>query len=88
MRTSDTKDTEDTKNAEDTRAWPFTLHRCTPTIGAEVSGVDLGNLDDTTYRALRQALLEHKVLFFRDQDITPAQHVAAARRPANWRSTR
>ncbi|EKZ95990.1 taurine dioxygenase, 2-oxoglutarate-dependent [Cupriavidus sp. HMR-1] len=80
MRTSDTKDTEDTKNAEDTRARPFTLHRCTPTIGAEVSGVDLGNLDDTTYRALRQALLEHKVLFFRDQDITPAQHVAAARR--------
>ena len=62
-------------------AWPFTLTRCTPTIGAEIEGVDLGRpLDDKTYLALRSALLKYKVLFFRGQDITPGQHVAAASR--------
>ncbi|SPA39627.1 Alpha-ketoglutarate-dependent taurine dioxygenase [Cupriavidus taiwanensis] len=61
--------------------WPFTVTRCTPTIGAEIEGIDLGQpLHDDTYQALRRALLKYKVLFFRDQDITPAQHVAAARR--------
>ncbi|MBB3178058.1 TauD/TfdA family dioxygenase [Variovorax sp. Sphag1AA] len=67
--------------ASDSESWPFAVTRCTPTIGAEIEGVDLGQpLDDATYRALRRALLKFKVLFFRDQKITPAQHVAAARR--------
>ncbi|MFP6560378.1 TauD/TfdA dioxygenase family protein [Paraburkholderia sp. B3] len=62
-------------------SWPFTVTRHTPTIGAEISDIDLREpLDDTTYLALRRALVKHKVLFFRDQDITPAQHVAVARR--------
>jgi taurine dioxygenase len=62
-------------------AWPFTVTRTTPAIGAEIDGIDLREpLDDATYTAVRQALLKYKVLFFRDQDITPAQHVAIARR--------
>ena len=62
-------------------SWPFEVERCTPTIGAEISGIDLREpLDDTTYLALRRAVVKHKVIFFRDQDITPAQHVAFARR--------
>ncbi|MFJ4294440.1 TauD/TfdA dioxygenase family protein [Cupriavidus sp. NPDC089707] len=61
--------------------WPFSVTRLTPCIGAEIGGVDLARpLDDETYTALRQALLKFKVLFFREQDMTPAQHVAAARR--------
>ena len=61
--------------------WPFTVERHTPTIGAEIRGVDLrAPLDDETYAALRRALLKFKVLFFRDQDISPAQHVAVAKR--------
>lgn len=52
----------------------------TPTIGAEVEGVDLTRpLDARTVSALRQALLDWKVLFFRDQDITTEQHLAFAR---------
>jgi taurine dioxygenase len=52
-----------------------------PTIGAEVDGVDLGGpLDDKTGESLLEALLEWKVLFFRDQDISAAQQVAFARR--------
>jgi len=50
-------------------------------IGAEVSGVDLSkDLDDATVAALRRAWLEHLVLFFRDQDLSPARFLAFARR--------
>lgn len=67
--------------APDTDAWPFGVRRSTPTIGAEITGIDFARpLDDATCLALRRALLKYKVLFFRDQHITPAQHVAAARR--------
>lgn len=53
----------------------------TANIGAEVRGVDLREpLDDTTYAALRDALEAHQVLFFREQHIAPAQHLAFAER--------
>lgn len=46
-------------------------------IGAEIHGVDLtGPLDAETVAAIRAALLRWKVVFFRDQFITQAQHVA------------
>jgi len=52
----------------------------TPLIGAEVRGVDLREpLDADTVAALRARLLEHKVLFFRDQAITPEQQVRFSR---------
>jgi taurine dioxygenase len=58
----------------------LTFEPLTPTIGVEVGGVDLSELPDAaTQRALRDALLEWKVLFFRDQDITTEQHLAFAR---------
>ena len=42
----------------------------TPVIGAEIQGVDLGALDDEDFAAIRDALMAHCVLFFRDQDIS------------------
>jgi taurine dioxygenase len=52
-----------------------------PTVGAEIGGVSLAQpVDDETFEELHRALLEYKVIFFRDQDITPEQHVAFARR--------
>ena len=51
----------------------------TATIGATISGVDLRRpLSDEQRTAIEQALVEHGVVFFRDQDIDPDQHVAFA----------
>jgi taurine dioxygenase len=52
-----------------------------PIIGAEVHGIDLsGPVDDDTVAAVRAALNEHHVIFFRDQSLTPAQQEAFAGR--------
>lgn len=51
-----------------------------PTIGAEISGVDLrAALVAPTRGAIRAAVLKHKVVFFRDQYLTQEQHEAFAR---------
>ncbi len=53
----------------------------TTVFGAEVSGVDLAtDLDDATVAAVRAALLEHKVLFFRGQSLDPATQARVAAR--------
>ena len=51
-------------------------------IGAEISNVSLGDaaVDDALLAEIRTLWLAHKVLFFRDQDISRADHVAFARR--------
>lgn len=50
-------------------------------LGAEVSGVDLGaELSDETIAAIRGALLDHGVIFFRDQDFDAEAHKRLARR--------
>lgn len=50
-------------------------------IGAELSHVNLGvaSRDPALIAELRALLLKHRVLFFRDQDISRAEHVAFAR---------
>ena len=52
----------------------------TGAIGAEVGGVDLREVDDETRAELHAAWMDHKVLFFRHQDLSHAQHVAYGRR--------
>lgn len=50
-------------------------------LGADILGVDLSHdLSDEIIAEIRQALLDHLVIFFRDQDITPEQHLAFAKR--------
>ncbi|MUM16449.1 taurine dioxygenase [Mycobacterium sp. CBMA271] len=59
------------------RAQPLTC-----TIGAELFDVDLAEVSrsDELFDELRRLLLEYKVLFVRDQDITRGEHVALAQR--------
>jgi taurine dioxygenase len=50
-------------------------------LGAELGGVDLsGALCDELIAEIRAALLRHHVIFFRDQHLTPEQHLAFGRR--------
>jgi taurine dioxygenase len=42
-------------------------------LGAEIHNVDLRSLDDSTAKDIRQALLDHKVVFFRNQDLSPEE---------------
>jgi taurine dioxygenase len=50
-------------------------------VGAEILGLDLADtLPDATINAIRHALFQHGVVFFRDQKLTPEQHVAFAQR--------
>jgi len=60
---------------------PFTQRLLGGAIGAEIHGVDLaGDLPDAMVAALRQALLDHLVIFFRDQDLPPERLLALAKR--------
>lgn len=58
------------------------VRQLTPSLGAQISGVDLGQAsrDEGLYQEIRAQLLKHKVLFLRDQNISRAEHVAFARR--------
>jgi taurine dioxygenase len=56
------------------------LRPLSPTVGAEVEGVDLAKVDHETFEEIRRAHLEYKVLFFRNQAIDTLEHVAFARR--------
>jgi taurine dioxygenase len=50
-------------------------------LGAEISGIDLAQrLSDGAIGEIRQALLAHQVIFFRDQHLTPEQHLDFGRR--------
>lgn len=58
----------------------ITVRRVAGYIGAEIGGVDLASgLNPAEVAAVRAALLEHKVVFFRDQQLDPAQHLAFGR---------
>ncbi len=57
------------------------VRQINPVLGAEISGVDLSqDLSDETIGQIRQALLDHLVIFFRDQEIDYDQHKAFGRR--------
>jgi alpha-ketoglutarate-dependent taurine dioxygenase len=58
------------------------IEKLTTHIGAELVGADLAEAatNDDLFGVIKAALLEHKVLFLRDQDISKADHVAFASR--------
>lgn len=58
------------------------VEQLTCSIGAELSGVNLGDAarDASLFAEIKALLLRHKVLFLRDQTISRAEHVAFAER--------
>jgi taurine dioxygenase len=49
-------------------------------LGAEVGGLSLANIDDERFAEVERLLVEHMVLFFPEQNLTPDQHRALASR--------
>ncbi len=59
----------------------ITVAKLTPIIGAEIGGVDLSQpLGNRQFDEIHRALAENLVIFFRDQDLTPEQHLGFGRR--------
>src|SRR5919109_4770450 len=57
------------------------VRRIAGALGAELHGIDLAEtLSAHAVAAIRDAFLEHQVIFFRDQNLSPAQFMAFARR--------
>jgi taurine dioxygenase len=54
--------------------------RLSGTIGALITGVDLREADDETIARIRQAWLDHKVVFFPGQHLNESEHQAFAAR--------
>ena len=49
-------------------------------LGAEILDLDVANLSDGQYADIHQAFAEFGVIFFRDQQLSPEQHIAFASR--------
>ncbi len=61
--------------------WPFEVRPLTPTLGAEIIGVDLARgVDDALFRSIHQAFLQYQVLLFGHAG--PAAGAAGGVRPA------
>jgi taurine dioxygenase len=59
----------------------LSIRKLAGALGAEITGVDLSRpLSDETIAEIRRAFLDHQVIFFRDQDLTPEQQLAFGRR--------
>jgi taurine dioxygenase len=57
------------------------IRRIAGALGAEILGIDLSRkIEDEDLRKLREAWLEHLVVFFRDQPLSPEAYMAFARR--------
>ena len=56
------------------------IRRIAGALGAELHGVSLKKLSNGEVEAVRRAWLEHLVIFFRDQDLSPEQFMAFAKR--------
>ena len=57
----------------------LTVEPTTGTLGAEVSGLDMAEVDAATAQELRQLWLTHKVLVLRDQHVSIDEHIAFGR---------
>ena len=58
----------------------LSIHRTSTAVGAEIHGVNLANLSDAEFDTIRQTFFDHGVIFFRDQKLTPEDHIAFAER--------
>ena len=73
-------ETKTTQATDSSRYGNLTIIPASDALGAEIRGVDLANVDNDTYRLIRNALIDNLVVLIRDQNISDAELVARARR--------
>lgn len=57
----------------------ITIDKLTPVIGAEIGGIDLAGANAQQLAEVHRALIENGVIFFRDQHLSPQQHLQFGR---------
>ena len=58
----------------------YNIEQITPTIGAEISNIDLSqDLSEEKLDQIYQDLIDYKVIFFRNQEISTTNHIALAK---------
>jgi taurine dioxygenase len=59
----------------------ISVRRLSGSVGAEIRGIDLTQeVDEETFAEIEQAFKDHLFIAFRNQNISPEQHIAFARR--------
>ena len=56
------------------------IEQLTVNIGAQVDGVQLSSIDESTFEAIQEGLWKHQVLVFRDQKLSREEHLSFGRR--------
>ena len=49
-------------------------------LGAEISGIDLKDISSENFKKINKLFLEHKVIFFRNQNITAEEQLALGKK--------
>ena len=58
----------------------YTIRQLTPSLGAEITGIDLSNdLSNEKLNQIYDDLIKYNVIFFRDQKISPEKHIEIAK---------
>ena len=58
----------------------YTIRQLTPSLGAEITGIDLSNdLSNEQLNQIYDDLIKYNVIFFRDQKISPEKHIEIAK---------
>ena len=52
---------------------------CSGALGAEIEGIDLKTINSDNFKTINDLLLEHKVIFFREQNMSPEEQIKLAK---------
>ena len=52
---------------------------CSGALGAEIEGIDLRTINSENFKLINELLLEHKVIFFREQNMSPEEQINLAK---------
>ncbi|MDB5828734.1 MAG: Taurine dioxygenase, partial [Variovorax sp.] len=70
-----------TRTADSALTQAFEVRRFNAPVGAEIVGLDISKpINDADFARIHRAHLDHHVVVFRDQDVSPEAHIEFSRR--------